>query len=357
MVIMTGNLLSSITSKKPSESAGADTASRFDYQKRWAFCEMINRHLAGEDYLVVFEFHEDVLFLSPEVEPDSIDFVQVKTSKSTNPRKLVDITRNGSAGSILGKLIENSRIVEDSGTVKAILVSNIPYEFCNTNLCATDLAESHKQKLLDRLTDEIDGFSETSLGGLHFYVTNIAIDDIETFLKGRATELFQAEFGPDFDLPVMRWVRLVESEITRKNAHPSDGINKVADLVQHKAIGKSLISSTLGTVKEGHRAPLDLGFYKNELRTAGWAVPEVIKLEKAVPRAFSDYKNPLNRECRVICERIASLIDACDLSTSTVAEVLAGVHDELSKTGQIPPPYGDTSYSNALILLVYHEKL
>jgi hypothetical protein len=78
------DLLEKLASKPQREIAGSDSASRFDYQKNWAFCEMLRRHMAGADYLVAFEFHDDVVFLTPSAAPESAEFYQVKTVRSAN---------------------------------------------------------------------------------------------------------------------------------------------------------------------------------------------------------------------------------------------------------------------------------
>jgi hypothetical protein len=89
---MQRGLLDELIDKPQRETAGADTSARFDYQRNWAFCEMLRRHLANADYLVAFEFHDDTVFLSPGAAPTSAEFFQVKTSKSTIARKLADLT-------------------------------------------------------------------------------------------------------------------------------------------------------------------------------------------------------------------------------------------------------------------------
>jgi hypothetical protein len=79
---MQKSLLEDLLDKTQRETAGSDTSSRFDYQKSWAFCEMLRRHMDNADYLVAFEFHDDTVFLSPSVAPTNVEFFQVKTSSS-----------------------------------------------------------------------------------------------------------------------------------------------------------------------------------------------------------------------------------------------------------------------------------
>lgn len=44
--VVSSDLLDDLVSKPQRETAGSDTASRFGYQKNWAFCEMLRRHMA-----------------------------------------------------------------------------------------------------------------------------------------------------------------------------------------------------------------------------------------------------------------------------------------------------------------------
>jgi hypothetical protein len=101
-----GTLLDALAKGKRREDVGADTAARFDYQKSWALCEMLTRHKADSEYLVAFEFHDDVLFLTPEADPNAVEFYQVKTSKSVSPRTIASITAPGKkSGSTIAKMV------------------------------------------------------------------------------------------------------------------------------------------------------------------------------------------------------------------------------------------------------------
>jgi Cap4 dsDNA endonuclease len=154
---MKKDLLEALVDKPQREVAGSDSASRFDYQKNWAFCEMLRRHVAEADYLVAFEFHDDVVFLSPSGAPNGAEFFQVKTSKSTNAKKLTDlITRPKGTNSILGKMFLNFGGVLSGCSVKVILVSNVAFEFSDKNVLAKDLLPKYLDKILARLKEDSD---------------------------------------------------------------------------------------------------------------------------------------------------------------------------------------------------------
>lgn len=98
--------------QKPRESAGARSSNRFDYQKNWAFCELIDLQLNGEDYLIVFEHHEDIVVLNSETSPTSAKFYQVKSKKTGNwtVNSLVKNESDDKLSSIIGKLYGNQHL-------------------------------------------------------------------------------------------------------------------------------------------------------------------------------------------------------------------------------------------------------
>lgn len=190
---MQKNLLEELLDKAQRETAGADASSRFDYQKSWAFCEMLRRHMESADYLAAFEFHDDTVFLSPSVAPTNVEFFQVKTSKSPKARKLADFTaRPKNLNSVLGKMFQNFDGICAVYDVQVILVSNVAFEFTDKGISAKDLSPNYRDKIKARLKEEIPKFSDAQIDNLHFIVTGVSIEAMRSFLHGEAMELFKA---------------------------------------------------------------------------------------------------------------------------------------------------------------------
>ena len=40
--------------------SGAMASDRFTYQHTWALCHLLELHISGQDYVVIFDHHEDV---------------------------------------------------------------------------------------------------------------------------------------------------------------------------------------------------------------------------------------------------------------------------------------------------------
>jgi hypothetical protein len=348
-------LFEQLLEKPQRETAGSDTSARFDYQKNWAFCEMLRRHMANADYLVAFEFHDDVLFLSPSAVPTCAEFFQVKTSRSANSRKLADLTsRGGNANSILGKMFLNFGGICSSHAVRVILVSNIAFEFADKSLSARSLLPKYRDRIVEKLKAEIATFSEAQLDSLHFIVTDVGIDAMQSYLRGEAMELFKTQFGEDHGLNVHSWIRLLQSEIARKNNCPSEAVTTIPEMISRKCIGRKEVEGSLALISKQRKTPPDMTIVNVELKSAGWSAQELMRLSKKMPQATADYTDSTNLEAARLVKRLEELFaggaPGSDLSgfiARAESDVLVG----------LPAPYNDRLYLAALSVVIYHENI
>lgn len=353
-----GDLLDTLTKAKRRESAGSDTSARFDFQKNWALCEMLHRHHAGIEYLVAFEFHDDVVFFTPEDDPHSVDFVQVKTSKSPKARTISSLTATTASGaSILAKLATNAALVEPPIAIRLVLVSNTPFEFSDTDIAGNAIAEPYRSKFIKRLAKEFPGTEEATLQKLHFLIANLPVDQMETFVKGKAVELFEKRFGLTFTQNAMSWLRLIQGEIRRRNDYPDDKIANVKDLLDNKCIGRSLIEQTLNDVEKAHRPAPDLSAIRSELQKGGWTLPSLIKFDKAVTKAAADNSDPSNTECKRLADAVRMFLNGSDMESIALPSLLDALYQNLCDTKAIPAPYRDKYFVCALGALIYYEEL
>lgn len=352
------DLLKDLLSKPQREVAGASTAARFDFQKCWALCEMIDRHCAGQEYVVAFEFHDDVLFFDAETNPNEVEFCQVKTSESPKPRKLASVTsRRKPKHSIIGKMLKNVEGLSDYPTAKLVLVSNNVFEFADTLICAKDLEEKHRTKLIEKIQDELPSLSEAVLSQIHFRVVQIPLDQVETYLRGKAVDLFENRFGSDFTEAVLPWLRVMIGEAHRKNNYPPDAIGDVSTLIEKKCISRSFVENSLDVVEARHRPAPQIGSLVGKLLIEGWDAKLTTRIEKQTATAAADFTDPHNTECKLLCSAIReAFIDGPD-SADGLGAVLKSTYDTLESSGTIPAPYDDQGYMYALILLVFHESV
>lgn len=122
------NLTEKLLSIPQRESAGGRTANRYNYQQIWAFNKMLDMLVSGEDFLLFMELHDDILILDSVLNPNFIDFYQIKTNNK--PSRYITnsfITKNSDKFpidmSIAQKLIDNFTKFKNS-TRSIHLVSN-----------------------------------------------------------------------------------------------------------------------------------------------------------------------------------------------------------------------------------------
>mgnify|MGYP005845213207 CR=1 FL=1 len=355
---MTGSLFAELTSKPHRETAGSDTAARFDYQKDWAFCKMMRKHIADENYLIAFEYHDDVLFLTPADNPTSAEFCQVKTSSASKPRTFSSLTSFPKGkSSILAKMFSNFDGICSSYDVRVVLVSNNAFQFAADELCAKNLDEKLRKKLLDKLKAEVTDLDEARLDKLHFLVTGVSLESMQSFLAGEAMELFSHKFGEDHGLNIRTWIRLIKSEITRKNSYPSDKVSTTNDLITKKCISDSHVEDTLNVIHSKSRSPFDLSIIVTQLKAAGWSSINLVRLQKKVPEASTDFRNPLNEEVQEIVAIMRVTVRDVIGQLLELENFIPKVVNEVVNNGQIDNFYKQQDYLRALAALVYYDEI
>lgn len=184
----------------PREKTGGTIADRYDYQITWALCHMMELHQSGQDYLIVLEFHEDVITLDSVVNPSNIRFYQIKTRNGESWR-ISDLLRrkeatNGKLPSILGKLYQNKLNFPEHAE-KLMFVSNLPVKAKRKTgatsaedcLRCTDIDGPEFQKMIKSLKEEIG--SDPSLETTFLGVSDISLADHETHARGKLSRFLE----------------------------------------------------------------------------------------------------------------------------------------------------------------------
>lgn len=352
---MQGDLIDTLVSKPQRETAGSDTASRFDYQKNWAFCQMIKRHIAGSNYLVAFEFHDDVVFLSDESDPDAVEFCQVKTSKTPKAKTVGSLVKRVSdKSSILGKMCENFEGICAEYNLKVILVSNVVFNFSSADICAADIEEKYRKQIVDKLSVEFPSLNQSHLEKMHFMVSGVSLDTMTSYLQGEVSNLFCHVLGENHGVNIRSWIRLVQSEITRKNNYDSSTVKSVDDLIDNKCVSKKFVTGTIRHVAQKQTSAPDMQLVNSELQKAGWSGPSLMKLSKLMPNAVSDFADATNLEVAEIISKIEALYVAHDNDELASFLELISNNANLLTTSEL---YSNISYLFALAIMVYHEQI
>lgn len=118
-------MLDKVLSSKLREQAGSDTYNRFEYQVHWIAYHMIKEYKKGNEFLILCEFHDDMVKGGNSENPQDLEFYQIKTSETKKNWKINDLFRKDKkTHSFLGFIFYNF-INFDLECSKCHFVSNI----------------------------------------------------------------------------------------------------------------------------------------------------------------------------------------------------------------------------------------
>lgn len=241
---------------KPRETSGSKTSNRFDFQKNWAICKLIELHKKAEDYIVIFEYHDDVLILNSAQNPDKISFYQIKSKKS-GAWTINSLIKKDEINSILGNLYLN-KINFDSETESLNLVSNANFKvnmnggsYTKENVCCNDLDDKEKEKVNNALKNEHElsespNFQEIT----YFHNADLDIDHHDEITQGRLAQLIELLF-PNVNYRAISFHKSLIGEIRRKSNYEKE-VNSFDELISKKAISKRDFDVILDTIKSSN---------------------------------------------------------------------------------------------------------
>lgn len=218
-----------IVSSIPRESSGPRTSSRYDFQKNWALCKLLELHLDLKEFLVLMDYHDDVVVLDDETDPQSAIFFQIKTKKS-GVWTVSDLTRKSKAGtgsqpqSILEKLYASHKLF-DKHVAALRFVSNKAVKLTLKNDSVSkeidecvflEICNDEKEKIHVCIEGEGVEFSDfVGLSKLGLSKTLLSLEEHDVHAKGRLAEFLEEHF-PGRSISSTVAYRTLFDEIKRK---------------------------------------------------------------------------------------------------------------------------------------------
>ncbi len=245
------SLTEKIVKTKPREKSGSVSSSRFDYQKDWSLCKLIDTHRSGSDYIAIFDWHEDLLIMDNETRPNSITFYQIKGKKSGNwtVSSLISSDKDKDGElllSILGKLydckskfnIETSSLNFVSNARFNVKLSAGDKSLSKDSICIIELSEDERKEIVGKIKSEHKLKDDPKFEDITFLkVVDLSLDDSSGHAKGKITEFLDEIFpGKSFNVPSV--YRMLFDEVKRRTSCNKD-ILTFDDLVNNKGIAKS----------------------------------------------------------------------------------------------------------------------
>ncbi|OJA07216.1 DUF4297 domain-containing protein [Halomonas sp. QHL1] len=234
----------------PQTERGGEIAQRgLDFQACWALSHMLEYELEGKEYVFVFEYHDDVLILDSEFNPQKVIFAQVKTNeKPWTLSKLISSTKEKPI-SFIGKLFEHrSKFV--GSNVELMFVSNAYFNFDERNrFSANELKEAHKENIVCRVSEQVISSSKLELSKLIFLTSDLSLEGHASHLKGKICDFFENYFHEEMEINPALFARTLESACRDRAKVRSSDIKDFDELIKRKGFTSTFLKDTLRQIK------------------------------------------------------------------------------------------------------------
>lgn len=246
---------------KPRDSSGSRSSSLFVYQQTWALCHLLDLHKSGQDYVVTFDYHEDVTVLNSEDSPTEIYGYQIKTAGSNWTINSL-LKRDKGQGtppsllpSILGKLLDLKKRHPKEVKLLAFVSNRSTSVYLatdgkkNTIQEKTDFHElttTSQDDIQKTIKAEMEGLGDEDFKVLRFSKCDLDSKNYETIAKGKFVDFLEAMY-PKNDFKVAAVYRALLSEVQARNNN-TDTIDSYETLLSKKSISRKRFTEILTLV-------------------------------------------------------------------------------------------------------------
>lgn len=342
-------------------NSGNRSSNRFDFQKNWAIKKIIELHESEADYLVTFEYYDDIIVFNSSEAPSQIAFYQVKTLKDKPWRipKLItpDKTKSGKGNSIIGKLCFHLQDFGDEvNSLNFITNSSLQVELSQDfknqdstefNRISYDMfAPSIKEQIYIQLKKEFPDFELPALNNLLFFkLGELNINSQETDIKGVLAEFIE-RYIPDTEYRITPIYNTIFDEIKRK----SDFEYQPADFEQikkEKSISKSDFESFFVPIKEKNLVTKRCEQIESFLLHKDVSMSDIKNIRSKWSQYMIDKMNYNNDSLIKLENEISKII-----AQHTIKNIWSDSFDILEKIKEVEiSNLYDDSYIQAIILL------
>lgn len=341
------DLRDALVKQKPRERSGSKSSNRFDFQKDWALLKLLELHEHALDYLLVLDYHDDILILDSEMNPSEMDFYQIKTKESGNwtlPR-LTTAKKDRDGGyllSIAGKMYD-CKLKFPTNEVQLNFVSNAIFSLnledpsenskSKKRICLTELQSSEIEKMCKALMSEHKLSTDPDFAAISFlHVTDLTITGHDKYTKGELIEFLERMY-PDGKFRPGAIYRTIFDEIKRKTSYEWE-VSDYADILKHKAISKREFQKLLDN-SIGIGTDLDDVWAMVESRLQIERVPFFIlqRLKENWRKTELAMMDPTNNYFHEVRKHIASLSQPFWESESTLYSTINEVYRQYRESG------------------------
>lgn len=360
------------TEQMPDDNSGSRSDNRFGYQVNWALKKLLDLEELGRDYMIVMDYHEDVIVLDSSSRVENIDFYQIK-SKRMDYWLLSELTEGGEPAneegtnklSILGKLLKNSTrfsksryffFVTDSFFSKNIIKTGSSNEMHRLPFTAFD--DKKQQQTKDALKKELKDVPDDVWDRVYFLQKQLSVENYRNELVGAITRFFERKL-PDVDIKASTFYDSIIGELDEKQRY-EDIITETDVLTTRKSFKhedfKRYLDGLINFESYDQKCNTILTDIFNGLSKKEMPLKRKMRFKELLHnRIKADYHNYSNAEIiqlKGTIKKLAAMAEFMDDEDATEWTAANKVLEEIKKTYNNYMGYED-DYILALILLEY----
>lgn len=212
--------LDQLASVKPMENAGASSSNRFEYQINWGLHRLLQLEEAHEDYVMILDYHDDIVVCNSDNQENYIDFYQIKTRtnshwgikqlcevkhKDLNDKKNdntkeqnnseVDIDEENieitNKLSIVAKLLSHIKAFDDTRNLYFVTNEHISFIGNKKYVDFADLDDRYKKSIRDRVNKQVDGLNEEVYNKLIFVQNQMSESEYRDTMTGEVVRFLK----------------------------------------------------------------------------------------------------------------------------------------------------------------------
>lgn len=327
----------------PQSERGGEIAQRgFDYQSCWALSEMLEYELNGKDYVFIFEYHDDVLIIDSEDNPQAITFAQVKTrEKSWTANSLCKVSDKDMLKnkiSIIGKLFLLQRSFSKYKT-NLLFVTNATFNFSKkggkASFFASSLEVEEQENIQKEVLKQLKIANPVNLSALKFVQSTLSLEDHTVHLTGKICDFLEQKYGLDTTLKAKPLMRLLTTECREKSKTKSDDISSFADLVKKKGFSSKAFNTVINSLNVNAGLKPDWEMAKYIFDDLNKKSLQLIRLQTTFSRICIDLNKNKRSASNIYLEHANSLHDAASASS----DINAYLTSTISRIDIICPTY------------------
>lgn len=281
------SLRNAIISERPRETSGSKSANRFDFQKDWAICKAIDLQLAEQNYVLILDFHDDILIIDSDIDPQNLEFYQVKSKKKGNWTVPQLTKAEKDKLSIMGKLI-NNYIKFKKYDMKLILISNSIYDVkladgspnsdCNY-ICISELEDKEKGKLFNKVNLELQEDVSSVANITYLQVIDMSATDHATYTIGKLAQFFDKYTKTQHHVNPTVSYSMLSTEFEKKNDYEWN-LNSFSEVIQYKSVTRKEFSRLVDDLVFNSKAYISWNSVESELQKYSLGIKEINRIRE-----------------------------------------------------------------------------